>query len=113
MTTKKEKVLYRRLRLHVHSLKNIKKNHMRATKCSNLFSFILTNLTSLRALEKFTTWEDLLKNPLIKFGVAENHSLAVPNDSNGCAEFLQREYELDDYFNNCLAELSRSHSSLF
>ena len=81
---------------------------MRATKCSNLFSFILTNLTSLRALEKFTTWEDLLKNPLIKFGVAENHSLAVPNDSNGCAEFLQREYELDDYFNNCLAELSRS-----
>ena len=39
---------------------------MRATKYSNLFSFILTNLTSLRASENFTTWEDLLKNPLIK-----------------------------------------------
>ena len=46
---------------------------MRATKYSNLFSFILTNLTSLRASENFTTWEDLLKNPLIKPGVAENH----------------------------------------
>ena len=49
---------------------------MRATKCSNVVLFILTNLTSLRALADFTTWEDLLKNPLIKFGVAENHSLA-------------------------------------
>ena len=48
------------------SLEKKSETKMRATKYSNLFSFILTNLTSLRASENFTTWEDLLKNPLIK-----------------------------------------------